>query len=74
MTEYQFEILRSRTVEIEERIEVTIKVPNSVPEGEREDWVMEQVGADEPALTFPDDDWEVTDETESSEYQEVTEF
>lgn len=72
MTEYTFEILRTRTVEIDERIEVEVKVPKSVPEDEREEWVFNKLENDE--LTFPDDDWEAASEDSSSNYQEVTEL
>lgn len=74
MAEHMFEILRTRTVVIDERIEASIEVPDSVPEDEREDWVMDRVSADEPTLELPNSDWETTDENETSEYDEVTEF
>lgn len=72
MAEYMFEIMRTRTVTIDERIEVGVEVPESVPEDEREDWVQSQLTNDK--LTFPDDDWAVADETESSLYETVTEL
>lgn len=72
MPEYTFEILRTRTVVIDERIERTINVPKSVPEDERGDWVMGQIESEK--LEFPDSDWEVADETESSDLQEATQL
>lgn len=73
MAEYMFEILRTRTVILDEQIEVKVKVPASVPEDERESWVQAQCADDK--LTFPDKDWTVADETESSVvYETVTQF
>jgi hypothetical protein len=72
MAEYMFEILRTRTVEIDERIEVGVQIPDSVPEDEREDWVLNKLENDE--LSFPDGDWEASSEDSSSNYQEVTEL
>lgn len=72
MDKFTFEILRTRTVEIDERIEVEVEVPRSVPEDEREDWVLNKLENDK--LSFPDGDWEVADENSSSNYQEVTEL
>lgn len=73
MAEYMFEILRTRTVILDERIEVKVKVPKRVPEDERGSWVQAQCEDDK--LTFPDKDWAVQDETESSVvYETVTQF
>jgi hypothetical protein len=65
----EVEILRTRTVTIDESAVVEIDVPDSVPEEDQEDWILEQIS--EGHLTVADSEFEVSDETEDSEYQEI---
>lgn len=70
--EFTFEVLATRTVESSIRAEVTFKVPNSVKEEDREDWVLGQLN--EGKLTIADEEWSLDDEDTSDEFQEVTEM
>ena len=65
----EVEILRTRTVEIEESAVVEVEIPDGVPEEERGDWVLEQVS--EGNLEIADSEFEASDESESSDYHEV---
>lgn len=65
----EVEILRTRTVTIDESAVVEIEVPDSVPEEDQEDWALEQIS--EGHLAVADSEFEASDETENSEYQEI---
>lgn len=72
VTLYTFEVLRTRTITQDERAEVEIQVPDSVPEGEREEWALGQLV--EEKLKLDDDSFTVEDESTEDDYQEVTEL
>lgn len=72
MTMIAFEILRTRTVTFDERAEVEIQVPDSVPEDEREEWALGQLN--DGKVTLDDDAFTVEDETPEVSYDEVTEL
>lgn len=72
MALYTFEVLRTRTITQDERAEVEIEVPDSVPEDEREDWVLGQLNDEK--LKLDDDSFTVEDESTEDDYQEVTEL
>lgn len=65
----EVEILRTRTVTIDESAVAEIDVPDNVPEEGQEDWILEQIS--EGHLTVADSEFEISDETEDSEYQEI---
>lgn len=72
VTLYTFEVLRTRTITQDERAEVEIQVPDSVPEEEREEWALGQLV--EEKLKLDDDSFTVEDESTEDDYQEVTEL
>jgi hypothetical protein len=72
MPKIEFEILRTREVTIEENATVEVEVPARTPEDEREEWVLDQL--EKGKLEIPDSVWDVSDETEHVDYQEVTEL
>lgn len=65
----EVEILRTRTVTIDESAVVEIEVPDNVPEEDQEEWILEQIS--EGHLVVADSEFEVSDEGEDAEYQEV---
>lgn len=68
----EVEILRTRKIEIEESATVEVKVPASVPEDERTDWIKQQL--EDGELEVDDTEFEVSDETEEVGYDEVNEI
>lgn len=67
----EIEILRTRTVRIEENVTTEVDIPARVPKRDRERWAMQQLA--DKKLVIPDDSYEVADETEDVEYNEVNE-
>lgn len=67
----EVEILRTVTITRDEAAVVEVDIPKSIPEEEREDWILDQLS--EGHLKIGDERFDVNDEQESTEYQEVNE-
>lgn len=67
----EVEILRTVKITRDESAVVEVDVPDHVPEEDREGWILDQLS--DGNLVVPDSDYEVSDETEDAEYQEVNE-
>lgn len=73
MPKLTFEVLRSRRVTLDERIEIEVDVPARVAEEDRNEWVRDQF--EEGNLKAEDSEWELASEDEESvDYQEATEL
>lgn len=67
----EVEILRTVTITRDESATVEIEVPDSVPEEDRESWILDRLIDGD--LVIADSEFELSDETEWPEYQEVNE-
>lgn len=68
-TKMTFEVLRTRKIHVEESAVLEFEIPSSVEDPE--DWVRQQL--DDEKLKVDDSAFDVSDETEDVEYDEVTE-